>query len=222
MKVEAKRSEVFVTQEGTPQKNQPPNPRKDFKAEFEKDVKTLNDKISTATSTSVGRKISDALTMYSISRLGNSVLAQKEHPTSTDIDQSQTSIKNSIATQQTFTPLKESDSSTAKERRSRSAAGSGQRRTMRGFFTYKSDRFGRAGYLNRVGVMNIPRTGRMKRTKTLKNVKYNAGEIARQFRKSTSSLRMRIESDIRNYNPASNNSLKKQVLSIRSFDNPFV
>ena len=87
---------------------------------------------------------------------------------------------------------------------------------------YKKDRSGRVGYLSKVSIMNIPKISILKRTKTLKDVKQNAKEIERQFRKSTSSLRMRIEADIRNYNPASNTALRKQIRNLKSFDNPFI
>ncbi len=93
-------------------------------------------------------------------------------------------------------------------------------KSSRGFNQLGKDKFGRTGYLGRLDVTKLVRGSSamgIKRPQT-KNVRYNVSEVERQFRKSTSSIRMRKEAEILNYNPADNAVLIRQIQMIRSFD----
>jgi len=92
-------------------------------------------------------------------------------------------------------------------------------RTSRGFSTYRVDKFGRGGYLEKLDVTKLARINTAAgSSRKITNIRYNSGEVLRQFRKSTSAIRMKREADIKNYNPADNAVLKKQIQLIRSFD----
>eukprot|EP00826_Nyctotherus_ovalis_P014889 TRINITY_DN14189_c0_g2_i1.p1 TRINITY_DN14189_c0_g2~~TRINITY_DN14189_c0_g2_i1.p1 ORF type:complete len:126 (-),score=9.35 TRINITY_DN14189_c0_g2_i1:43-420(-) len=81
----------------------------------------------------------------------------------------------------------------------------------------KKSSFGgrKSGYLSRINIVNISRGG-LKSKKVAKKVNHNSMEIYRQFGKTTSSIRMGMESNIKNYNQASNTVLKRQMDRIKS------
>jgi len=75
----------------------------------------------------------------------------------------------------------------------------------------------RKNYLGRISIVKMSR-GDIKKKKIVKKVNQNSVEIFRQFGKTTSDIRMYMESNIKNYNKASNKVLKKQIEKIKSFE----
>ena len=88
----------------------------------------------------------------------------------------------------------------------------------RGSHKFIQDKKGRIKYLHKFDVVKFAK-GCISRQLTLKkNVNCNPNEIFRQFKASTSSIRLKMESDIKNYRQENNNVLKKQMTTIKSFD----
>lgn len=75
----------------------------------------------------------------------------------------------------------------------------------------------KSGYLGRINIINMSRGG-ARSGKIAKKISHNSMEVYRQFGRTTSSIRMRMESDIKNYNLASNAVLKRQMDRIKSFE----
>ncbi len=93
-------------------------------------------------------------------------------------------------------------------------------RTARGNSQFKNDKLGRLGYLDKMDVTRMARvnTAAVLRQFAGRDVRYTPGEVQRQFRKSTSSMRMRKAAEIQNYSQAENAVLKRQMQMIKSFD----
>ena len=91
-------------------------------------------------------------------------------------------------------------------------------RSSLGFNRTKGGKFGRTGFLQKMNVVQLVRGSTSAGGKRFRDVRYTPGELERQLRKSTSSMRMRKEAEIKNYNLADNEVLKKQIQLVRSYD----
>lgn len=80
------------------------------------------------------------------------------------------------------------------------------------------DKQGRSKYLRQLDVVKLAKGCTSPKPALKKNVNCNSNEVLRQFIVSTSSIRMRMESDIKNYRPENNNVLARQMVAIKSFD----